>query len=49
LYKHLLNRAEHVEAINAEDEDRFNLGVLAKSLRNLPNESLDFGVGSRPR
>jgi hypothetical protein len=40
LYKHLLNRAEHVKAINAEDEDRFNLGVLPKSLSNLPNESL---------
>jgi len=40
LYKHLQDRAEHVKAVNAEDETRFNLDVVLKSLSILPNDSV---------
>ena len=40
LYKYLLNQAEHIKTPNAEDESRFNLDAVLKSLGILPDESV---------
>jgi hypothetical protein len=38
LYRHLQDRAEHLEGVNAEDEDRFDLAAELRALDIVPSE-----------
>jgi hypothetical protein len=40
LYRHLLNQAERIRTANPEDESRFNLDAVLKSLGILPDETV---------